>query len=352
MTKKLFLLLMLIFNIVITQNSVSADEQYKNDYVVNSIKNKVETNWIRPTQAPSISAVISFDVNTDGSVSPVSVVRSSDDQVFDESVVKAVYKSVPFEYSSVINKPVSMEIFFSPSFTVANEITNKTLDNNIVNVSNTNNVIDFSEYLISLQNKINKNWTPAAFSKERNNIALIKIDKDGALSNPSILEPSHDINFDQSTLDAIAKSVPMDAFPANIAAPTTNVQLCFHYKKSKENRKKVETHYVTASVLNVEGYDKYTNLVEKVLKNNLQNQNTIFEKRLVFEAEINSIGKLKYVKILEPSTSKSFNIAVREILENSSFPQFPEAINSDSIKLKYELITGALTGTRIFPRPE
>jgi len=350
--KKLFLLLMLIFNIVITQSSVSADEQYKNDYVVNSIKNKVEMNWIRPTRVPSISAIITFDVNADGSVSPVSLVRSSDNQGFDESVIKAVYKSVPFEYSSVINKPVSMEIFFCPSFTVANEITNKPLGNNIVNVSNKNNSIDFSNYLTNLQIKINSNWTPKAFSKERNNIAVIKIDKDGALSNPSILEPSHDINFDNSTLDAIAKSVPMDTFPSNITAPTTNVQLNFHYKKSKENGKKVETHYITASVLNVEGYDKYTDMVEKVLKNNLQDKSTIFEKRLVFEAQINSIGKLKYVKILEPSTSKSFNISVREILENSSFPQFPETLNSDSITLKYELITGALTGTRIFPRPE
>jgi len=237
---------------------------------------------------------------------------------------------------------------------VANKIQNDPFNNNLINVSNNSNsnVIDFSEYLTDLQTKINSNWTPKPFAKKRENITSIKIDRDGALSNPSILEPSHDINFDGSTLEAIAKSVPMDAFPPNITAPTTNVQLTFHCKKAKENGKKVLNHYITASVLNVEGYDKYTDLVEQVLKKNLQDKNTIFEKRLVFEAQINSIGKLKYVKILEPSSSKLFNKSVRKILENSSFPQFPETINSDSITLKYELITGVLTGTRIFPRPE
>jgi TonB family protein len=349
--KKLFLLLMLI-SVAITQNSVFANEQYQEDFVINAIKNKVEMNWVRASLAPSISAVISFNVNTDGSVSPVSVMRSSGNPNFDESIIKAVYKSVPFEYSSVINKPISMEIFFSPSFLVANEIKHTPGGGNIVNVSNKNGTIDFSGYLWNLQSNINTNWTPKAYAKVRNNIAVITIDKDGALSNPSILEPSHDIRFDNSTLDAIAKSVPMDAFPSNITAPTTNVQLCFHYQTTKEHRKKVTNHYVTASVLNVEGFDKYTDMVEKVLKNNLQDKSTIFERRLVFEAQINSVGKLKYVKIVEPSADKFFNKSVYEILENSSFPQFPPTINQNSITLKYELITGLLTGTRIFPRPE
>lgn len=348
--KKLFLLLVLIFGAA-TQGIAATEQQYQDDFVINAIKNKVEMNWIRPTQIPNVTAVASFNVNIDGSVSPVSIVRSSDNEDFDESVIKAVYKSVPFEYTSVTNRPISMEIFFSPPFLVANEIKNRPF-NGIVNVSNKNNTIDFSQYLTDLQTKINSNWQPKAFAKERNNIVLIKIDKDGALSNPAVLEPSQDRYFDASTMDAIAKSVPMDAFPSNITAPTTNVQLCFHSQKSKENKKIIINHYVEASVLNVEGYDKYTDLIEKVLKTNLQGKNTIFGKKLVFEAEINSIGKLKYVKLVEPSTSKSFNKRIYKILENSSFPQFPSTINSDSITLKYELITGALTGIRIFPRPE
>lgn len=350
--KKIFLLLMVIFGIAAAQSTAFADDNYKEDYIVNSIKNKIEMNWVRATLAPNVTAVISFDVNTDGSVSPVSVVRTSGNPDFDESVVKAVYKSTPFEYSSLINKPITLKIFFSPDFMVANEVKAKPLANNIVNVSNKSNTIDFSEYLINLQSRINDNWTPKAFAKERNNIAIIKIDKDGALSNTAILQPSHDINFDSSTLNAIAKSVPMDAFPSNITAPDTNVQLNFHYNKCKENGKNVKTNYVIASVLNVQGYDKYTAMVEKILKNNLQNKNTIFERKLVFEAQINSEGKLKYVKILEPSTSKMFNNSIYKVLENSSFPQFPQTVNSDSITLKYELITGLLTGIRVFPIPE
>ena len=353
MTKKLFLLLMLILGVVITQSSVSADEQYQKDFFVNAIQQKIERNWIAPDKDTTISTIVTFDINTDGSISPVSILRSSEDENYDASVVKAVYKSVPFEYSSELKQPVSMEIFFSPYFMVANDVNNKSPFDKIVNVSNIKTPIDFSDYLENLQTKINSNWKPIAFSKERENIALIKIDKDGALSNPSVLEPSHDFRFDASTLDAIAKSVPMDAFPSRITAPTTNVQLDFHYKESKsKDGKKVTTHFVTASVLNIEGCDNYTKMVEKILKNNLKDNGTILERKLVFEAQINSVGKLKYVKILEPSCSKRFDRMVLGILEKSSFPQFSETINSDSITLKYELITGMLTGTRIFPRPE
>jgi len=344
---------MLILGTVVTQNSVSANEQYQKDFFVNAIQRKIERNWISPDKDTTISTVVSFDINTDGSVSPVKILRSSEDEVYDASVVKAVYKSLPFEYSSALKQPVSMKIFFSPYFMVANESKNKSPFDKIVNVSNTTAPSDFSDYLENLQTKVNANWKPIAFSKERENITLIKIDKDGALSNPSILEPSHDFRFDASTLDAIASSVPMDAFPSNITAPATNVQLDFHYKKSKsKNEKAVVTHIVKASVLNIEGSDNYTKMVEKILKNNFKNNGTIFEKKLVFEAEINSVGKLKYVKILEPSCDKKFNRMALGIIEKSSFPQFPETINSDSITIRYELITGVQTGTRIFPKPE
>lgn len=350
--KKLFLLLMLILGVAIQNAAFANNQQYQEDYVVNSIKNKVEMNWVRATLVPNITAVIAFNVNADGTISPVNVLRSSGNSDFDESVVKAVYKSVPFEYSSVINQPISLEIFFSPSFLVANKAITNPLDNAIVNVSNKTAVIDFSGYLQNLQTEINANWTPKAYAQKRNNIAMITIDKDGALSNPAILEPSNDRRFDNSTLDAIAKSVPMNAFPSSITAPATNVQLCFHAQKAKEKGKKVMDHYVTASVLNVEGYDKYTDLVEKVLKNNLADKYTIFEQKLVFEAQINSVGKLKYVKIIKPAKSQLFNRSVYRILENSSFPQFPAKIKQDSITLKYELVTGLLTGTRIFPIAE
>lgn len=350
--KKLFLLLVLITSIAVQNAAFAKNQQYQEDFVINAIKNKVEMNWVRATLAPNVTAIVAFNVNADGSVSPVTVLRSSGSPEFDESVVKAVYKSVPFEYSSVINKPLSLQVFFSPAFLVANEAITNPLDNAIVNVSNKDNYIDFSGYLWDLQSNINANWAPKLYAKERSNIAVITIDKDGALSNPAILEPSNDMNFDASTLEAIAKSVPMNAFPSNITAPTTNVQLCFHSQKLKNKKKVVIDHYVTASVLNVEGYDKYTDLVEKVLKNNLADKNTIFEQKLVFEAQINSVGKLKYVKIIEPAKSKLFNNSIYKILENSSFPQFPATIKQDSITLKYELITGLLTGTKIFPIAE
>lgn len=353
MIKKLFLLSMLIFNIfLLTQSVVLANEQYKKDFLINDIQTKIDKNWIRPLNAKNnISNVVSFNVNPDGSVSPVYILRSSEDLNFDKSAVEAVYKSAPFEYCSRLKAPISMEIFFSPSFIFASSLKNNVLENNIINVSNRSNYIDFSEYLENLQNKVNSNWQPNAFAKERENILLIKVDKDGALGKNYILQPSHDFRFDISTWDAVAKSVPMDAFPAEIAAPTTNIELNFRYKKEKlENGQNFTTQFVTASVLNVEGYDKYTQMVENIFKDCLKNKSSFFGKKLVFEAQINNLGKLKYIKILEPSSSKMFDRSVLLTLRKTSFPQFPETINSDSITLKYELITGVTTGTRIFPR--
>lgn len=357
MVKKLFLLFMLIFNIfLLIQNTVSAEEQYKTDFLINAIQKKVERNWLRPLKATNnISAIVSFNVNPDGSVSPVYIIRSSEDLDFDKSAIEAVYKAAPFEYSSTMNEPISMEIFFSTSFLFASELKNNNLDNNIVNVSNrsnyTDNYIDFSDYLQNLQTKVNANWQPKAFAKKRENIRLIKIDKDGALGKVSMLKPSHDFRFDISTWDAIAKTVPMDAFPSEITAPTTNIQLNFHYEKDLlENGQKTSIHFVTASVMNVEGYDKYTDMVEKIFENNIKNIGTFYGKSLIFEVQINRVGKLKYIKIIKPSKSKWLDRVALYTLNKSSFPQFPDTIKSDSITLRYELITGIPTGTRIFPK--
>lgn len=352
MARKIFLTFVLLLNFFITQVAANASDQYKKDFFTNSVQKKIEKNWIVPYSSPNVSTVVSFTVNVDGTISPVAVIRSSQDDKFDKSVVEAVAKASPFETANVtLTEPVKVEFFFSPSFNVANLIETKPEKSHIVYVSDRSNYIDFSDYIDNLQTKINANWTPKPFAKERENILLIKIDKDGALGDISRLKPSHDLWFDVSAIDAINKSVPMDAFPDRIKAPCTNVQLNFHSKRYKlENGEKVSTHFVRASVMNIEGYDKYTAQVDRIFREKLAGFGTIRSKRAIVEAQINRVGKLKYVKILESSGSKLFDRRVIFTLKTAAFPSFPSTIETDSLTLKYEILTGITTGTRIFSK--
>lgn len=340
MIKKIILLAMLIFNIALTQNPAFAQEQYTKNFYISTIQQKVELNWGRPENAEGKSAVISFVINTDGSVSDVNILRSSGSEVFDKSAFEAIYKATPFAHAYNFNSPVTVEFFFSPIFTVANAIHEKS-SSDVVNVSNQSAYIDFSDYTNNLQDKINTNWKPKTLAKEKNAIASMNIGKDGSLGNFYIVKSSRNKKFDRDVLDAIASSVPLDVFPSDIEASNTDVQLVFDYKRSKSPKdgKPVYSHDVSASVMNVRGYDKYTKQAEQILADSLKNKRFFFHKDMIVEIKINNVGKMKYVKILKSSKDKNFDRKILALLQKTSFPPVPETIPFNDVTLKYEIVT-------------
>ena len=340
MVKKTILLSILILCFIFIQNTTFAQEQYAQNFYINSIQKKIERNWMLPLEATGKSAVLSFTVNTDGSVSNVNILRSSGDYKFDKSVVASVYKPVLFESPIKIDEPINIQFFFSPIFTSATIINNQN-QSNIVNIANKSPYINFSDYTDNLQNKINSNWNPKTLAKEKSAMASIKISKDGSLNDFYIIKSSRNKKFDRDIMDSIAKSVPMDAFPDEINAPSTDVQLTFNYNRSKldDNTTVVYNHYISANVMNIKGYDKYTKQAEKILADNFKDKRCFFYKDLVVELDINKVGKLKYVKIVKPSKDKNFDRKMLAILQKTSFPPIPETIPFNDVILNYEIIT-------------
>lgn len=341
MIKKIMLSVLLIFSFVLMQSPSISQERYIKTFYMSAIKKTVEQNWILPINNKGKSTIVSFTVLDDGNVEDVEILRSSEDAEFDASVVSSIYKSAPFHYSSNLDEPITVSLFFSPIFTEISEITNNSpLESNIVNVASISPYIHFSDYTDRLQNKINDNWQPKTRAKKRMAIASVNIANDGSLNNFYMVKSSRNKKFDKNILDTIAKTVPMDAFPDGINAPDTDIQLIFNYSKSDSKDKNAYNgHYVLANVMNVKGYDKYTKLAERVLADNFRNQRYFCYKDLIVEMAINKVGKLKYVKVKKSSGNKNFDRKMLAIIQKTSFPPIPETIPFNDVILNYEIVT-------------
>lgn len=337
MLKKILLITAIAFAFV--PNNAFAQEEYVQKFYVNAVKDKIEANWLRPENINGKSAVVKFTVDTDGSILNAAILRSSDNDNFDKSVLRALYKAVPFDLATKYDKPVEIELYISPLLSIATAIKGEN-DSNIVNVSNTNPYIDFSQYTANLEKKLNENWKPLTLKKERSAIVSLNIGKDGSLGDFKIVKTSRSKKFDTDILYTISDSVPYDSFPENINADNTDIQLVFTKTKTEQS--------VKASVVNVKGYDKYIGQVEKILANALKEKRYYFHKDLTVELKINKVGKLKYVKMVSPSTDKNFNRKILAVIQKTSFPPVPEVIPFDDVTLKYQIVTQKEYNLRYF----
>jgi TonB family protein len=57
--------------------------------------NTIKSNWANAVRHPGLIAAVRFEIQTDGGVSNVELVRSSGDKAYDQSVVRAVQRSSP-----------------------------------------------------------------------------------------------------------------------------------------------------------------------------------------------------------------------------------------------------------------
>ncbi len=67
-----------------------------------AIRRKVQNNWLRPagSRGRGLQAKVRVRLNDKGSVLLVKIVQSSGDPLFDESVVRAVYRAEPLPMPS------------------------------------------------------------------------------------------------------------------------------------------------------------------------------------------------------------------------------------------------------------
>lgn len=347
MTKKIALLFMLILNIVFVQNTAMAKSDCVKDFYINNVQKKIEANWIIPNYSQRKSAAISITLDKDGFINDVSILRSSKDDVFDKSAVDAIYKSRSFGPLTNTQNSLKLQLFLSPVFTSLDVIddTNKLpapKNSNIVNVSNTATVPDFSTYTNNLQDKILSNWSPKSFRKYRNAIFSIKVDKDGTLKDIKIQKSSNKKKFDYEIVDAITKSIPFGAFPKSVNDDYKNIQIKFTYEKTEDKNAPKKT--VSVGITNQDGFDKYIENVEDIVSANLAYRRYYCKKDILLEMNIDKTGKLTYVKLKNPTQKtkfirKEFNRKTLFTLNNVSFPAFPTELKADNITIDYRVLT-------------
>lgn len=86
---------------------------------------------------------------------------------------------------------------------------------------------DFSDYMLNIRQKLQKNWVYPDFLEEGHVRVLFKIDSEGNVIAGDILESSGNPVYDESAVNAIHKSEPFGKFPDNTTRQTITINYSF-----------------------------------------------------------------------------------------------------------------------------
>lgn len=86
------------------------------------------------------------------------------------------------------------------------------------------------EYLLELQNKIEKNWQPPKIAKSLITRVYFNIGKDGKIQRVYIEKPTGNITFDSSAFNAVSESNPFSPLPDDFENDNLGVHFDFIYE--------------------------------------------------------------------------------------------------------------------------
>ena len=95
---------------------------------------------------------------------------------------------------------------------------------------------NFSDYMQSINAKLQKNWIVPDMLEEGHLRVLFKIDKEGNVISGDILESSGNPIYDESAVNAIHKSEPFGRFPENSNRETITVNYSFDMTNIKTDK--------------------------------------------------------------------------------------------------------------------
>ncbi len=87
---------------------------------------------------------------------------------------------------------------------------------------------DFSSYMTTLQNKIQRNWNPPDFVEDGDATVMFKVTRWGKIVSVDMVKSSNNTLFDESAMEALRKSEPFDKFPANTTKEALTIKYNFH----------------------------------------------------------------------------------------------------------------------------
>ena len=97
---------------------------------------------------------------------------------------------------------------------------------------------EFGDYMINVQNKIAKTWTPPDVIESGHATVVFKVDKSGNVISSYIKESSGNLLYDESALNSIQKASPYAEFPEN--STRDNITVVYSFDSSIISANQVE----------------------------------------------------------------------------------------------------------------
>ncbi|MDJ0678562.1 MAG: TonB family protein [Xenococcaceae cyanobacterium MO_167.B52] len=88
--------------------------------------------------------------------------------------------------------------------------------------------LDLGPYFAEIRRRVRRNWKPSQPNKERNTILVFSIQRNGQITGLRIVQSSGSPINDQESLEAVQKSAPFRALPANFPRQELKVQFNFN----------------------------------------------------------------------------------------------------------------------------
>lgn len=90
---------------------------------------------------------------------------------------------------------------------------------------------DFGPFMADLRQKMKVHWQPALQSRKgqanKRTKVIFRVDRQGQLMNPQILESSNDPSFDAAAMASVAQSAPFMPLPEGFNGPYTEIKYTF-----------------------------------------------------------------------------------------------------------------------------
>jgi TonB family protein len=90
---------------------------------------------------------------------------------------------------------------------------------------------DFGPFMADLRQKLKVHWQPALQSRKgqanKRTKVIFRVDRQGQLVNPQILESSNDPSFDAAAMASVAQSAPFMPLPDGFNGPYTEIKYTF-----------------------------------------------------------------------------------------------------------------------------
>lgn len=87
----------------------------------------------------------------------------------------------------------------------------------------------FDLYMTNLQDKMKSHWDPPKGEKSSNVVLLFKVDRNGNVLKNRILKSSNNTAIDNSALEALKKSEPLEPLPKEFKGKNIDIQFNFDY---------------------------------------------------------------------------------------------------------------------------